>query len=94
MLDLRLIPVPNQDFCVRQVGEEMVFLAEAGDQYISLNAVGSFIWQQMDGVHSLQDILDILCDEYEVPEEEALVDLETFVDQLQGQGLLTLSPAG
>jgi hypothetical protein len=66
MLDLQQIPIPSQDFCVRQVGDEFVFLAESGDEYISLNPVGSFIWQQVDGVHSLRDILDILCDEYEV----------------------------
>jgi hypothetical protein len=93
MLDLHLIPVPSQEFCVRQVGEELVFLAEAGDQYISLNPVGSFIWQQMDGIHSLRDILDILCHEYEVEEEVALADLEMFVTQLLEQSLLTLQPA-
>lgn len=93
MLDLQLIPVPSQEFCVRQVGEELVFLAEAGDQYISLNPVGSFLWQQMDGLHSLRDIIDILCHEYDVSEEVALADLEEFVAQLQSQGLLTLQKA-
>lgn len=93
MLDLQLVPVPNQDFCVRQVGEELVFLAESGDQYISLNSVGSFLWQQMDGQHSLRDIADILRDEYEVSEAVALADLQEFVAQLQAQGLLTLQPA-
>jgi hypothetical protein len=92
MLDLRQIPIPNQDFCVRQVGDELVFLAESGDQYISLNPVGSFIWQQIDGNHSLQDILDILCDEYDVPREEALGDLREFVAQLAAEGLLSLQP--
>jgi hypothetical protein len=93
MLDLHQIPVPNQDFCVRQVGEELVFLAEAGDQYISLNPVGSFIWQQIDGLHTLRDILDILCHEYEVDEQVARADLEAFVEQLADQDLLTLPPA-
>ena len=90
MLDLRQIPIPSQDFCVRQVGEELVFLAQSGDQFISLNPVGTFIWQQMDGVHSLQDILDILCDEYDVETKDALADLHEFVTQLQAQGLLLL----
>jgi hypothetical protein len=93
MLDLQRIPVPSQEFCVRQVGEELVFLAEAGDQYISLNPVGSFIWEQMDGLHSLRDILDILCHEYEVDEQTALADLQEFVTQLEAQGLLVLQEA-
>lgn len=94
MLDLRQIPIPNQDFCVRQVGDELVFLAESGDQYISLNPVGSFIWQQIDGNHSLQDVLDILCHEYEVEREQALDDLREFVERLQTEGLLSLQESG
>lgn len=93
MLDLQQIPIPSQDFCVRQVGDEFVFLAESGDEYISLNPVGSFIWQQVDGVHSLRDILDILCDEYEVEQEQALADLQEFVTQLVDQGLIALRAA-
>ena len=92
-MDLQLIPVPNQDFCKRQVDGETVLLAESGNQYISLNAVGSFIWEQIDGNHSLNDILDILCHEYEVDRERALADIETFVTQLADEGLLTLESA-
>jgi len=90
MLDLHAIPVPNQEYCVRQVGDETVFLADSGSRFISLNPVGSFIWQQMDGVHTLQDILDILCDEYEVTRDVATTDLATFVNQLSTQGLIVL----
>ena len=92
MLDLHAIPVPNQEYCVRQVGDETVCLADSGSRFISLNPVGSFIWQQIDGVHTLQDILDILCDEYEVTRDAATTDLATFVSQLSTQGLIVLQP--
>ncbi|HOX27195.1 MAG TPA: PqqD family protein [Candidatus Krumholzibacteria bacterium] len=89
-MDLQAIPVPNPDFCVRQVGEETVFLAESGSQFLSLNPVGSFIWRQVDGVHTLQDILDILCDEYDVAREAAHADLLEFVEHLAEQGVVDL----
>jgi len=89
-VDLHLIPVPNQDFSVREIGEETVFLAESGDQVLSLNEMGSYIWQQMDGNHSLRDILDIICHEYEVEEAQARQDLQLFVEQLLNEKLIEL----
>lgn len=89
-MDLHLIPVPNQDFSVREIGEETVFLAESGDQVLSLNEMGSYIWQQMDGNHSLRDILDIICHEYEVEEAQARQDLQLFVEQLLNEKLIEL----
>lgn len=91
-MDLHLIPVPNQDFSVREIGEETVFLAESGDQVLSLNEMGSYIWQQMDGNHSLRDILDIICHEYEVEEPQARQDLQLFVEQLLNEKLIDLRP--
>ena len=90
MLDLQAVPVPSNDFRVREAGDEMVFLADSGREVLSLNAVGSFIWRQMDGNHTLQDILDILCHEYEVDIDRAKTDLNTFVGELEGHKLLTL----
>lgn len=89
-MDLHLIPVPNQDLSVREIGEETVFLAESGDQILSLNEMGSYIWQQMDGNHSLRDILDIICHEYEVEEAQARQDLQLFVEQLLNEKLIDL----
>ncbi len=88
-MELHGIPTPNQNFCKRQIDGETVLLAESGNQYISLNIVGSFIWEQIDGNHSLADILDILCEEFEVERERALADLDAFIKQLETEGLVT-----
>jgi methyltransferase-like protein len=90
MVDIQAIPVPSQDFCVRQVGEETVFLAETGNQIHSLNAIGSYIWQQIDGNHSLQDILEAICQTYDVDAAQAESDLMAFMDELLAKGLLSL----
>ena len=90
MLDLQAIPVPSSEFPVREVGDETVFLGDAGREVLSLNAMGSFIWQQMDGSRTVQDILDIICLEYDVDLERAEADLRTFVAELEAHKLLTL----
>lgn len=93
-MDLHLTPIPSQDFCVRQAGDDTVFLGESGEQLFDLNEVGSFIWQQMDGNHTLRDILDILCHEYDVEPAQAKTDLELFVEQLVNQKIIKLEDNG
>ena len=90
MMDLQAVPMPNDNFCVREVGDETVFLTESGTEVLSLNAVGSFVWQQVDGNHSLRDILDLICDEYDVEAEQAETDLRGFVAELADHKLLTV----
>lgn len=94
MIDLHAIPVPNNDFRMRQVGDEIVFLAESGKEVLSLNAVGAFIWEQIDGNHAVRDILDIICHEYEVDEDTARADLDAFITQLAEHDLVTLQTPG
>ena len=93
MMDLQAVPVPNEDFCVREVGDETVFLTLSGSEVLSLNGVGSFVWQQVDGTHSLRDILDIICEEYEVGTELAEADLRRFMAELEEHKLLTVPTA-
>ena len=90
MMDLQAVPVPSEDFCVREVGDETVFLTPSGSEVLSLNGVGSFVWQQVDGAHSLRDILDIICEEYEVETEQAEADLHQFMSELAEHKLLTV----
>jgi len=93
-MDLNAIPVPNRDVCMRQVGDETVFLAESGSEIVNLNAMGSYIWDLVDGNHSLADILDIICAEYEVEPEVAAVDLERFVTELAEHDLIRWQDPG
>jgi len=89
-MEMKMIPTPRQSICVRQAGDVVFFLSDSGEEAIDLNPVGSFIWQQMDGNHSLKDILDILCHEYEVPEDKAQEDLLKFTNDLLTKNLISL----
>ena len=92
MSDLDSTPRRNDAFCVREVGDELVFLTEKGDQIISLNAIGAFIWQQIDGIRTLRDILDLICVEYEVAPDRAEQDLGAFAATLVEHDLIALHP--
>lgn len=55
----------------------------------TLNEVGAFIWEQIDGRRTTADILALTIEEFEVSEEEAGKDLMEFVRQLTSIGALT-----
>lgn len=90
MTNLTAIPVPNESYCVRRLGEETVFLAESGDAIHALDGMGTFIWEAVDGVRSLEDILERICAEYEVEREVAAADLVLFMDELAGKEIVGL----
>lgn len=83
------IPTVDPRFCVRELGEETLILSEKGDEILTLNEVGSFIWQQINAQHTLADILDILCDEYDVARDQAERDLGEFVAELEAHALIS-----
>lgn len=76
------IPVSNDTFTVREIGEEIIFLNEKGDMLHTLNEVGSFLWKCIDGTKSVGNILKLMCDEYDVSCDKAEKDLITFLGEL------------
>ena len=94
MIDLKHKPVPSEDFCVRQLGEETIFLAASGDTIHSLDAVGTFVWQRITAGDSFAEILDRICAEYEVEREVAEADLKRFAQQLMEKQLIGLESGG
>ena len=88
MIDLTTIPRKTESFTERQLGEETIFLSPKGDEIHSLDEVGTFIWQLVDGTKDLGMILDCLCDEYDVEIEQARGDLLEFARELVERELL------
>jgi hypothetical protein len=55
----------------------------------TLNEVGAFIWEQMDGQRTIAELLTSVVQEFEVAEEEAQKDLAEFIQQLSAIGAIT-----
>ncbi len=87
-MELHHTPTISREFLARDVDDETVILAPSGDQVLSLNPVGSFIWKQIDGAHTVRDIVDILCDEYDVERAQAEADVLAFLGRLVDHDLL------
>ena len=67
---------------------EAVLLNLDNGMYYSLNRVGTVIWELCDGQRTFADILEKICDRFEVDRHQARRDLMTITSQLVEQKLL------
>jgi ornithine carbamoyltransferase len=72
----------------QEVDGEMVLLDMNSENYFGLDAVGTDIWNAMQEKESLQEVLEVLLDQYEVEEDVLKKDLLDFVAKLQESGLV------
>ncbi len=80
--------IQNQDFLVQVVkGEAVLLNAKTGD-YFGLNEVGSDFYQLVDGKKNLDEIIDLLNQEYDVQRELLKADLEGLVARLLDKEIL------
>ena len=66
----------------QEVDGEMVLLDMNSENYFGLDEVGTAIWQAMQEKETLQEVLDVLLEQYEVESDVLEKDLSNFVDKL------------
>ncbi len=55
---------------------------------LTLNPIGSIIWQQLNEGCSMEEIAILLAGDFGISRERALADVTEFVEQLEAQNLL------
>lgn len=78
----------------KRVGEEVVILDLSGGEYLSLNPVGSRIWELIEEGRSLAEIYDVVSDEYDAPRETITNDIDNLVRELTDRRLIEEEPSG
>jgi hypothetical protein len=71
----------------RKIADEFILVPIVGrgadvDAIFTLNRVGTFIWDRLDGQTTGETIVAALVDDFEVDRAQAESDYETFLDQL------------
>ena len=54
--------------------------------YFTLNAVGTFVWERLDGIRPLSSIADEIVSTFAVEKRRAAADVLEFVDRLEQVG--------
>ncbi|MBN1420689.1 MAG: PqqD family protein [Planctomycetes bacterium] len=85
------VPVRNDGFVVRKLGDETLVLAESGEEVHLLDEVGTFIWERIDGARTVGDIAGAVASTYEVDPAEAESDAEEFLEELLGKGVIRMA---
>ena len=78
----------NSKCPVRTIGDGLVIMAPSGDTTHSLEDIGAFIWTQLDGQKTLQDVLAAILDSYDIDNDTAREDLASFITQMLDAGLI------
>ena len=86
-------PAPNPDNAWRVIGGELFVVVPGNRLQCTANGVGTRIWELADGSRTLNDIVDCLLDEYDVDRPTCETDLRSFMDSLEGDGLIVYEPA-
>src|SRR5262245_20098112 len=81
-------PKRHSDAASRIYDGEAFIVLPKQSVYKILNSVGTRIWDLIDGVHTIDDMVRIIAEEYEVSEEEARNDIGEFMKDLAANGML------
>ncbi len=79
--------IKNPDFVQRDVAGECILvpirrkLSDPPCIYV-LNETGAALWQRIDGVRTVQDIVADFCEEYAAAPDQVMKDFATLVDDL------------
>ena len=83
----------NPDFIYRKIAEETILVpvhkdvAEM-DHIFSLNAIGAFVWEQLENPKTLDELVSSILDVFSVSPEIAHSDLEPYIGDMLEIGAL------
>lgn len=83
----------NENFVYRKIENETILVPikdNVGDLscIYNLNAVGAFIWENLDGEKTLEDIRNKLTEEFDITAQDAEIDLNDYISDLKEIGAL------
>ena len=87
MAGLKTILSHSKSIVTTRTGNEYVLvpiannIADMNSMY-TLNETGAFIWERINGVNSVEDIINEIMNEYEVDYETASNDVFLFIDDM------------
>jgi len=62
-------PLRNSDILLQEIGDEVFLYNPNNDALHVLNTTARSVWNQCDGTHTLEEIINYLCNTYQLPEE-------------------------
>lgn len=82
-----------KEFILRDIAGECVLVptgttTQEFNGLITLSDTGKFIWENLEKVDSLEEMINLVLENYEIDKETATKDVIEFVAQLVGNGFV------
>lgn len=90
MLSLQSVPAVAAGVVSRDADGDAVIVHARSGKVNVVNHVGAFIWNQIDGRKSVQDIIEHVVRTFNVSPEQARQDTIAFLQSLAERNLITL----
>ena len=78
----------SKDLICRRIGNDIVIIKDGGLSTHVLNKTAAFIWEMCDGTSDVDEITSKLCEHFDVPFEEAQVDVNNTVKLLTNANII------
>jgi hypothetical protein len=70
----------------------IILTREQEEKVLNLNKTAAYLWERCDGTKTLEELIQVLCDHYNVDEATARKDAEAFIVNMKDKQLLSVSP--
>jgi hypothetical protein len=64
------------------IDDEVVLLHVEKGLYYNLKGVGADLWSRLETPHSLGELVDLMCEDYEVAPDVASAEISQFISEL------------
>ena len=82
MLDITSVPVRNPNIIGRMTDDEAVLVMPQKGQVKVINEVGAVVWELIDGIRDVGQIVDEVCSQFDVDRAAAEADTLNFISEL------------
>ena len=74
----------------QEMDDQVLVLMPKQNTVHELNTTASFLWKNIDGELSTDDLANLLVDEFDVNLDTAKNDMQEFVTEMKAQGLVSV----
>lgn len=83
--------IRDPDAAWRDINGEMIIVSPVESMMHALNDVAALVWMNADGKTTVREIVQRVCNDFDVDTETAEKDVVEFVRDLSEQGMVILS---
>lgn len=77
----------NEKIITSRLDDEIIMMSAESGEYYGLDPVASRIWELLENETSLTGLTEKLTEEFQVPADECLNDVNSFIEKLISKGL-------